>query len=55
MIGSPDGFLTQWTTVPFRNALKLPDELDWDEAACLQPLAVAVHVRLRSASPSSSE
>ena len=47
MIGSPNGFLTTYTTVPVRNAIPLPDAISWDEAACLQPLAIAVHVRCR--------
>lgn len=45
MLGQPPGFLCQYVTVPSGCAIHLPDAITWDEAACIQPLAIAVHVR----------
>lgn len=38
-----DGALAEYLTVPAAKALPLPDSLTWDQAALLEPLAVAVH------------
>ncbi len=38
-----DGALAEYLAVPAAKALPLPDSLTWDQAALLEPLAVAVH------------
>ena len=42
-----DGAFAEYVTVPERNLIELPDEVSFEEAAMLEPMAVAVHaVRL---------
>jgi threonine dehydrogenase-like Zn-dependent dehydrogenase len=53
MLGHSGGFLMQYTTIPARCVIALPDAVSWDEAACIQPLAIAVHASLSAAIPSS--
>lgn len=41
------GGLGEYVVVPAVNCYRAPDDLSWAEAACLEPLAVAVHAVLR--------
>ncbi len=44
------GGLGEYVAVPAENCYVVPDHLSWGEAACLEPLAVAVHGCLRPGS-----
>ena len=44
-----DGGFAEYVTVPVRNLLKLPDDVPFERAACLEPLSVAVHAARRAA------
>lgn len=47
-----DGALAEYLAVPAAKALPLPDSLSWDQAALVEPLAVAVHaVRMARLQP----
>ena len=37
------GAMAEYVTVPAEKALSLPDDVSWDQAALVEPLAVAVH------------
>ena len=43
-----DGTLCQWYLCPITNAVKIPPSISWREAACIQPLAVAIHATSRA-------
>jgi L-iditol 2-dehydrogenase len=48
------GAMAEYLTVPASKALVLPDEIDWDRAVMVEPLAVAVHaIRVAEISPGS--
>ena len=42
-----DGAFAEYVTVPLKNLIKLPDEVSFEEAAMLEPMAVAVHAMRR--------
>jgi len=44
-----DGVFAQYVRVPLENLLKIPDEVSFEEAALVQPVAVAVHAFRRTA------
>lgn len=44
-----DGAFTEYTAVPVSNLLRLPDTVSYEEAAMLEPMAVAVHAMRRAA------
>jgi 2-desacetyl-2-hydroxyethyl bacteriochlorophyllide A dehydrogenase len=44
-----DGVFAQYVRVPVENLLKIPDEVPFEEAALVQPVAVAVHAFRRTA------
>ncbi len=44
-----DGVFAQYVRVPLENLLKIPDEVPFEEAALVQPVAVAVHAFRRTA------
>lgn len=48
------GAFAEYVTVPVRNLLRLPEEVTYEEAAMLEPMAVAVHA-MRRACPSSAD
>lgn len=49
-IGSrSNGGFAQYVTVPEANLLKLPDQVSYEQAAMLEPMAVAVHAMRRAA------
>ncbi|WVR07256.1 hypothetical protein IAU60_004297 [Kwoniella sp. DSM 27419] len=43
-----DGTLCQWYACPATNAVKIPDNISWEESGCIQPLAIAIQVARRS-------
>lgn len=43
-----DGGFAEYVTVPVWNLLKLPEEVSYEEAAMLEPMAVAVHAMRRA-------
>lgn len=42
-----DGGFAEYTAVPVENLIELPDQVTFDEAAMLEPMAVAVHAMRR--------
>ncbi|MFW5686099.1 MAG: NAD(P)-dependent alcohol dehydrogenase [Spirochaetota bacterium] len=48
------GGLGEYVVVPAGNCYHVPDHVSWGEAACLEPLAVAVHAALRPGSVAGS-
>jgi L-iditol 2-dehydrogenase len=42
-----DGGFAEYTAVPVENLIELPDQVSFDEAAMLEPMAVAVHAMRR--------
>lgn len=42
-----DGGFAEYTAVPVKNLIELPDQVTFDEAAMLEPMAVAVHAMRR--------
>lgn len=40
---SADGFFSEYTTIPERNLLPIPDDVSDGEAAILEPVALAIH------------
>ncbi|TVQ40523.1 MAG: L-idonate 5-dehydrogenase [Spirochaetaceae bacterium] len=43
-----DGGMREYLTVPARNCHRLPDSLEWSEAAALEPLSIALHACSRA-------
>lgn len=49
-----DGGFAEYVSVPEKNLIELPQEVSYEEAAMLEPMAVAVHA-MRKAAPSDGE
>ena len=49
-----DGGFAEYVSVPEKNLIELPEEVSYEEAAMLEPMAVAVHA-MRRAAPSEGE
>lgn len=49
-----DGGFAEYVAVPQKNLLELPDEVSYEEAAMLEPMAVAVHA-MRRGNPSCTD
>ncbi len=49
-----DGGFAEYVAVPVKNLLALPEEVTYEEAAMLEPMAVAVHA-MRKAAPADGE